>query len=223
METPDVQIEPSWKEVLKAEFDKPYFRSLIAFLKQEKAEGQTIYPPGKLIFNAYALTPFNKVKAVLLGQDPYHGYGQAQGLAFSVPQGIAIPPSLVNIYKEMRDDIGYTIPNHGNLEHWAREGILLLNTVLTVRAAQPNSHKGKGWEQFTDATIRAVSERKDKIVFLLWGKPAQTKIPLIDASKHLILTAAHPSPMAQGAFFGSRHFSKTNEYLLRNGIEPIKW
>jgi uracil-DNA glycosylase len=223
METPDVQIEPSWKEVLKEEFSKPYFATLVAFLKHEKAQGQTIYPPGKLIFNAYALTPFDKVKAVLLGQDPYHGYGQAQGLAFSVPQGIATPPSLVNIYKEMRDDIGYTIPNHGNLEHWAREGILLLNTVLTVRAGQANSHKGKGWEQFTDATIRAVSERKDKIVFLLWGKPAQSKAPLIDASKHLILTAAHPSPMAQGAFFGCKHFSKTNEYLLRNGIEPIKW
>ena len=220
---PDVKIEDSWKEILKDEFSQPYFSELIQFIKTEKANGKTIYPPGGMIFNAYQLTPFKEVKVVLLGQDPYHGAGQAQGLSFSVPVGVKVPPSLVNIYKELETDVGFQKPNHGNLEHWAKQGILLLNTVLTVRAGEANSHKNKGWEKFTDATIRAVSAQKEHIVFLLWGKPAQEKAALIDATKHLILKAAHPSPLANGAFFGCKHFSQTNQYLQEHGIAPIAW
>lgn len=220
----DVKIEASWKEVLKDEFSKPYFLQVIAFLKQEKAAGKTIYPPGPFIFNAFNTTPFDKVKVVLLGQDPYHGTGQAHGLSFSVPNGVAQPPSLVNIFKELRDDLGIPIPAHGNLTRWAEQGVLLLNASLTVRANEPMSHSKIGWAEFTDSVIKKISDQKNKVVFLLWGKFAQEKQLLIDDQKHLLLKAAHPSPFsAERGFFGCRHFSKTNDYLVKNGMAPINW
>ncbi|MBK5272925.1 MAG: uracil-DNA glycosylase [Bacteroidia bacterium] len=220
----DVKIDASWKEILKSEFSKPYFQQIVLHLKTEKLQGKIIYPPGSFIFNAFNTTPFDKVKVVILGQDPYHGPGQAHGLCFSVPHGIAPPPSLINIFKELHEDIGINIPSHGNLTHWAQQGVFLLNASLTVRAGEPMSHSKIGWAQFTDTVIRKISELKKNIVFLLWGRFAQEKKLLIDESKHLILRAAHPSPLsAHAGFLGCRHFSKANEYLMHNGIDPIDW
>ncbi|NLR66743.1 uracil-DNA glycosylase [Chitinophaga varians] len=220
----DVQIEDSWKEVLKDEFNKTYFAEIVMHLKHEKALGKTIYPAGNNIFNAFQQTPFDKVKVVILGQDPYHGAGQAHGLSFSVPDGIKPPPSLGNIYKEMQTDLGLEIPTSGNLTKWAEHGVLLLNAFLTVRASEPASHSKIGWENFTDAVIRKISDMKNNVVFLLWGRFAQDKQILIDATRHHILKAAHPSPFsANNGFFGCKHFSKTNELLLKAGIEPVDW
>jgi len=220
----DVKIEESWKEVLKQEFQKPYFLQITTFLKTEKMSGKTIYPPGSLIFNAFNTTHYDNVKVVLLGQDPYHNPGQAHGLSFSVPKGIPPPPSLINIFKELHSDVGVPIPDHGNLTHWAEQGVLLLNASLTVRANEPMSHSKIGWAEFTHAVIEKVSAQKKNIVFLLWGKFAQEKQSLIDETRHLVLRAAHPSPFsADKGFFGCRHFSKTNEYLVKNGIDPIDW
>ncbi len=217
------KIDKSWLKVLEAEFQSSYFKLLKQFLIEEKKRFR-IYPPGALIFNAFDLTPLPKVKVVILGQDPYHGFGQAHGLCFSVPEGIPIPPSLRNIYAELHSDVGCRIPQHGSLEKWAHEGVLLLNATLTVRDSQPASHQGKGWERFTDAAIRAVSAEREKVVFLLWGNYAIAKENLIDQSKHLILKAPHPSPLsASRGFFGCRHFSKTNAYLEQNGIKAIDW
>ncbi len=217
------QIEESWKELLYEEFNSDYFTELKKFLVTEKSKYK-IYPPGNLIFNAFNLTPFEKVKVVLLGQDPYHGKGQAHGLCFSVPMGISRPPSLINIFKELKSDINIPLPKHGNLESWAKQGVLLLNATLTVRANQAGSHQGKGWEIFTDAVIKKVSETRDGIIFILWGRYAQAKESLIDTEKHYILKAAHPSPYsAYYGFFGSKHFSKTNEILKKNGLTPINW
>lgn len=221
----DVKIHPEWKEVLKSEFSKPYFEQIVTFLKTEKAMGRTIYPPGPLIFNAFEQTGFRNTKVVILGQDPYHGNGQAMGLSFSVPPGVAPPPSLVNIFKELKTDLGIeTPPGFGDLTKWARQGVLLLNAALTVRAGEPFSHAKIGWADFTDAVIRHVSDEKKHVVFLLWGKFAQEKQVLIDETKHHVLKAAHPSPFsADKGFFGCRHFSKTNQLLVGDGIEPIDW
>jgi uracil-DNA glycosylase len=220
----DVIIEESWKEALKAEFTKPYFQQIILFLKTEKAAGNIIYPPGKLIFNAFNTTPIDKVKVVLLGQDPYHGKGQAHGLSFSVPDGVPPPPSLVNIFKELQNDIGVPVSKSGNLTKWAEQGVLLLNASLTVRASEPGSHAKIGWERFTDAVIEKISSLEKNIVFILWGRFAQEKQSLIDENRHLVLKAAHPSPFsAHNGFFGCRHFSQTNEYLTKNKIDPIDW
>ena len=220
----DVQIEESWKKVLKEEFEKPYFQHIITFLKAEKATGKIIYPPGPLIFNAFKQTPFDKLKVVLLGQDPYHNKGQAHGLSFSVPDGVPKPPSLVNIFKELHNDLGIKIPESGNLEKWARQGVLLLNASLTVRQNEPGSHAKIGWLQFTDSVIRKISDEKEGIVFLLWGKFAQEKQALIDETKHFVLKAAHPSPYsANNGFFGCRHFSMTNELLMKQHKSPIDW
>lgn len=217
------QIEPSWKEVLAEEFQKPYFQKIKQTLVEEKQNGRTIYPPGPLIFNAFNLTPFDEVKVVILGQDPYHGKGQAHGLCFSVPQGIAPPPSLVNIFKELNTDLGVAIPNHGNLEKWAKQGVFLLNAFLTVRANEPASHSKIGWQEFTNAVIQKLSEQRTGIIFLLWGRFAQEKDILIDKSKHHILKAAHPSPFSVSGFFGCKHFSKTNELLQHEGYNSIDW
>lgn len=220
----DVKIEPTWKEVLKDEFNKDYFQQIAAHLKMEKAMGRVIYPPGGLIFHAFDATPFNNVKVVLLGQDPYHGPGQAHGLAFSVQHGVKPPPSLVNIFKELHEDVGMPIPSHGNLEAWAKQGVFLLNTCLTVRATEPLSHSKCGWQEFTDRVIQKISDLKQNVVFLLWGRSAQDKQMLIDETKHYVLKAAHPSPFsADKGFFGCRHFSKTNEYLVKNRIDAIDW
>ena len=220
----DVKIEESWKKILHTEFSKSYFQNIVAFLKTEKAQGKTIYPPGSLIFNAFDKTPFNKLKVLLLGQDPYHGKGQAMGLSFSVPKGIRQPPSLINIFKELHDDVGVPIPTTGDLTPWAEQGVMLLNAALTVRAAEPNSHAKIGWHQFTDAVIKKVSDEKEGIVFLLWGSFAHQKQELIDQTKHHVLKAAHPSPYsADKGFFGCRHFSKTNEYLVKQKQQPIDW
>lgn len=220
----DVKIEESWKSVLSAEFTKSYFQNAVTFIKTEKAQGKTIYPPGALIFNAFDTTPFDKVKVVLLGQDPYHGYGQAHGLSFSVQDGVKPPPSLINIFKELHSDIGMPMPKTGNLTKWAEQGVLLLNAILTVRANEPSSHAKIGWADFTNAVIKKISDEKEGIVFLLWGKYAQEKQMLIDETKHLVLKAAHPSPFsADKGFFGCKHFSKTNEYLVRQGKDPINW
>lgn len=223
MSTPS--IEPGWLEVLKPEFEKPYMQSLRDFLLAEKAAGQTVYPKNADIFNAFNYTPFDKVKVVILGQDPYHGPGQAHGLSFSVQQGITVPPSLKNIYKELETDVeGFRIPGHGNLSQWAENGVLLLNASLTVRARQPGSHQGKGWEAFTDQAIARLSAQKKGIVFLLWGKFAQQKAALIDEQQHTILKAAHPSPFsAHHGFFGCRHFSRTNALLESRGEKPVDW
>lgn len=223
MEIKKPDIESTWYEVLKQEFEEPYFYGIKTFLIQEKRQ-YIVYPPSQMIFNAFNLTPFDKVKVVILGQDPYHNVGQAHGLAFSVPNGIMPPPSLKNIFKELQSDIGMPIPTNGNLESWAREGVLLLNSCLTVRANNPASHQGIGWQRFTDAAINALSEKKEHIVFLLWGNYAIAKEKLIDTRKHLVLKTVHPSPLsANRGFFGCRHFSQTNTYLSSNGISPIKW
>ena len=220
----DVKIEPSWKEVLKDEFSKPYFQQVVMHIKTEKSQGKVIYPPGQSIFNAFNSTPVNKLKVVILGQDPYHGPGQAHGLCFSVQLGVTPPPSLINVFKELHDDIGVDIPNHGNLLHWALQGVFLLNASLTVRAAEPMSHAKIGWATFTDTVIRKISELKDHVVFMLWGQFAQEKKVLIDETKHLILKAAHPSPLsAHSGFLGCRHFSKANQWLMSKGIDPVDW
>jgi uracil-DNA glycosylase len=220
----DVKIEKSWKIILKEEFLKPYFHDIVNHIKTEKEQGKTIYPPGSLIFHAFEATPFDQVKVVILGQDPYHGPRQAHGLSFSVQRFVYPPPSLVNIFKELHEDVGMLIPAHGHLESWARQGVLLLNASLTVRAGEPMSHSKVGWQHFTNATIEKISAQKKNIVFILWGKFAQDKMILIDGTKHLILKSAHPSPLsATNGFFGCRHFSKTNEYLMKNGIDPINW
>ena len=219
-----VAIEESWKEELEEEFAKPYFGQIVHFLKEEKQKGKTIYPPGKLIFNAFECTPFSQVKVVIIGQDPYHNPGQAHGLCFSVPDKIAPPPSLVNIFKEIRDDLEIPVPNTGNLEPWAKQGVLLLNASLTVVANTPMSHGGIGWHLFTDEVIRHISHYKEHVVFLLWGKFAQNKENLIDISKHKVLKAAHPSPLsAHNGFFGCRHFSRANAWLREQGEKPIDW
>lgn len=219
-----VTIEQSWKAVLDSEFVKPYFQELAARLHAEKREGVVIYPPGPKIFNAFNSTPFDEVKVVIIGQDPYHEPGQAEGLSFSVPHGIKTPPSLKNIYKEIETDLGVNLEGKdGSLTGWAQQGVFLLNAVLTVRAGQAFSHAGLGWIQFTDAVIRTLSDRKQGLVFLLWGNPARAKKELIDTSKHYVLEAPHPSPLARGAFFGCRHFSKTNQILQSQGLEPIDW
>jgi len=216
-------IESGWNDKLMKEFRSGYFFSLKTFLKDEKRK-HVIYPPGSKIFEAFNLAPFNEVKVVLLGQDPYHGKGQAHGLCFSVPKGVPIPPSLGNIYKEINNDIGLPVPLHGNLESWAKQGVLLLNATLTVRANQPGSHQNKGWETFTDAAIAALSEHHKGLVFLLWGNYAKSKESLIDKNKHLVLKAAHPSPFsAHKGFFGCKHFSKANEYLKSMGMNEINW
>lgn len=219
----DVKIEPSWKLALQGEFDKPYFASLVGRLHQEKAAGNVIYPPGSQIFRAFDLTPVSQVKVVILGQDPYHGPGQAMGLSFSVPRNIPAPPSLKNIFKEIEDDLGIRMSGSPDLEPWARQGVLLLNSVLTVRGGQPASHAGIGWTEFTDAVIRYLSDNCEGIVFMLWGNFARSKADLIDTSRHHVLLAAHPSPLARGAFFGCRHFSKANALLAAQGKEPIDW
>ena len=221
----EVKMEATWKEVLKKEFTKPYFKQIVFFLKTEKSTGKIIYPLGSLIFNAFNQTPFNKLKVVIIGQDPYHGEGQAHGLSFSVQNGIKPPPSLANIYKEIQTDIGIAMPvQYGNLTRWAEQGILLLNSALTVRANEPNSHAKFGWGEFTDAVIQKISDEKKGIVFLLWGKFAQEKQILIDETKHTVLKAAHPSPLsAHTGFFGCKHFSKTNEILIKQGLAPIDW
>jgi uracil-DNA glycosylase len=222
MQKTEVNIEKSWKEALEEQFSAPYFSELKDFLVAEKQK-HTVYPPGNLIFSAFHHTPFDKVKVVIIGQDPYHGPGQANGLCFSVSPGMRKPPSLSNIFKELESDLGIPPPQSGNLEPWADQGVLLLNATLTVRAGIPGSHQKKGWETFTDAVIKTISEKKKGIVFLLWGSFAQGKADLIDKDKHFILTAAHPSPLARGAFFGCRHFSKTNRILEHQGIFPIDW
>jgi len=220
----EVKIEHSWKEQLKKEFEKTYFMQIVTHIKTEAATGKTIYPPGAKMFNAFEVTPFNKVKVVILGQDPYHGPGQAMGLSFSVPDGVGIPPSLMNIYKELRNDIGMQIPATGNLTHWAEQGVLLLNAVLTVRANEPASHSKIGWMEFTDAVIKKLSDERSGLVFLLWGKFAQEKQILIDQTKHHVLKAAHPSPFsADKGFFGCKHFSTANAYLTKQGLDPIDW
>ena len=223
MEKINPNIEESWKKVLSSEFLSPYFSQLKRFLLEEKRQ-YTVFPPGKMIFNAFYCTPFDRVKVVLLGQDPYHGFGQAHGLCFSVPDGVPHPKSLVNIFKELEQDVQVAIPKSGNLEKWAKQGMLLLNATLTVRAHQAGSHQNRGWEQFTDAVIRAISEKKENVVFLLWGNYAQAKEVLIDTNKHLVLKTVHPSPLsASRGFFGCLHFSKTNAYLLQTGQQPIDW
>ncbi len=219
----DVKIEPSWKRALQGEFDKPYFASLVGRLHQEKAAGNVIYPPGSQIFRAFDLTPVQQVKVVILGQDPYHGPGQAMGLSFSVPRNIPAPPSLKNIFKEIEDDLGIRMSGSPDLEPWARQGVLLLNSVLTVRGGQPASHAGIGWTEFTDAVIRYLSDHCEGIVFMLWGNFARSKAALVDTTRHHVLLAAHPSPLARGAFFGCRHFSKANALLAAQGKEPIDW
>ena len=219
----EVRIEQSWKNALADEFGKPYFESLVRFLHKEKTEGKRIFPPGSQIFRAFDLTPVDKVKVVILGQDPYHGPGQAHGLSFSVPEGVPAPPSLKNIFKEIETDMGVRMSGYPNLENWARQGVLLLNAVLTVRSGEAASHSKIGWEQFTDAVIRYVSNNCESVVFMLWGNFARGKRELIDHSRHCVLEAAHPSPLARGAFFGCRHFSRANAWLAANGKAPVNW
>lgn len=220
----DIRIEPSWKSLLNEEFNKPYFEELIAFVKNEYATA-TVFPPGKYIFNAFDRCPVAQTRVVILGQDPYHGPGQAHGLCFSVPEGILQPPSLVNIFKEIRDDLGVPVPASGNLERWAGQGVLLLNATLTVRAHQAGSHQNKGWETFTDAVIRKLAEEKEHLVFLLWGSYAQRKGAFIDTSRHLVLKSVHPSPLSanRGGWFGNHHFRKANEYLRSHRLPEIVW
>lgn len=220
----NVQIDDSWKSALTDEFDKPYFKELKEFLAAEKNAGKLIYPPGPLIFNAFNSTPFDKVRVVIIGQDPYHGAQQAHGLCFSVQHGVKPPPSLVNIYKELKSDVGFEIPNHGYLQAWTTQGVFLLNAILTVEANQPASHQKKGWEEFTNAAIYQLSKEREGLIFLLWGAFAQQKAALIDEKKHTILKAAHPSPFsAYNGFFGCKHFSKTNEILKSRGEAEINW
>jgi uracil-DNA glycosylase len=220
----DPKIEASWKRELADEFGREYFLDLKKFLLDEREKGAVIYPPGSLIFNAFDHTPFDKVKVVILGQDPYHGPGQAHGLSFSVPRGVRPPPSLQNIFKELRDDVGFTIPDHGNLEKWADQGVFLLNATLTVRAGVAASHAGHGWERFTAAAVQRLSEKRKGLVFLLWGRHAHAKESLIDTSRHHILKSVHPSPLsAYAGFFGCKHFSKANALLEKEGLTPIEW
>ena len=219
----EVKIEQSWKNALADEFGKPYFESLVRFLHKEKADGQVIYPPGSQIFRAFDLTPVEQVKVVILGQDPYHGPGQAHGLSFSVPANVPAPPSLKNIFKEIETDLGVQMSGYPDLEKWARQGVLLLNAVLTVRGGQAASHSKIGWQEFTDAVIKYISDNCEGVVFMLWGNFARTKAELIDHSRHVVLEAAHPSPLARGAFFGCRHFSRANEALASFGRTPIDW
>lgn len=219
----EVNIEQTWKDALGSEFGKPYFASLVRFLHGEKDAGKVIYPPGSLIFNAFRLTPADRVKVVILGQDPYHGPGQAMGLSFSVPDGIAAPPSLKNIFKEISSDLGVTMSGSTDLTPWARQGVLMLNSILTVEAGRAASHSRIGWQEFTDAVIRYLSDNRSGIIFMLWGNYARSKKALIDTSRHTVLEAAHPSPLAGGAFFGCRHFSKANEILRQEGLDPIDW
>lgn len=219
----EVKIEASWKERLREEFEKEYFTRLSEFVKEEYRT-RTVFPPGSLIFNAFNLCPFDRVKAVIIGQDPYHGPGQAHGLCFSVKEGIDFPPSLINIFKEIESDLGYKPFKTGNLERWASQGVLLLNATLTVRAHQAGSHQRKGWEDFTDSAIRIINDQKDGIVFFLWGSYAQKKGEAIDRSRHLVLESVHPSPLsASRGFFGNKHFSRCNDYLVSRGIEPVNW
>lgn len=218
----NVKIEKSWKEALKDEFLSPYFENLKVNLIISKKQA-TVFPPSNLIFNAFNLTPFDKVKVVILGQDPYHGDNQAMGLSFSVPKGVKIPPSLINIYREIYDDLGISEPNSGDLTYWAKQGVLLLNASLSVEKGKPNSHKDFGWHLFSDAVIKKISDEKNGVIFLLWGNFAKNKANLIDQNKHFILTAPHPSPLARGGFFGCKHFSKTNEILKKLGKSPIDW
>ena len=219
----EVKIEQSWKDALAGEFDKPYFASLVRFLHEEKSAGHKIFPPGSQIFKAFELTPVKDVKVVILGQDPYHGPGQAHGLSFSVPENMPAPPSLKNIFKEIESDLGVKMSGYPNLENWARQGVLLLNAVLTVRSSEAASHSRIGWQEFTDAVIRYISDNCEGVVFMLWGNFARTKSDLIDKSRHCVLEAAHPSPLARGAFFGCRHFSKANTYLQTTGRPTIDW
>lgn len=220
----EIHLEASWKACLEDEFRQPYMEALRSFLLQRKQQGAVIYPPGALIFNALNSTPFDQVKVVILGQDPYHGPGQAHGLCFSVPDGVAPPPSLVNIFKEIESDLGERPGPSGNLQHWADQGVLLLNAVLTVERGKPGSHQGKGWEKFTDRIIRELNEKQDGLVFMLWGSYAMKKGLAIDRARHLVLTAPHPSPLsAHRGFFGCRHFSRTNAYLQEEGKRPIEW
>lgn len=220
-----IQIESSWKEVLENEFEKDHMEKLRSFLQIQLNAGRIIYPPKNLIFNAFKHTPFHSVKVVILGQDPYHGINQAHGLSFSVQKGVVIPPSLQNIFKELQAEIkDFQYPKHGDLTHWADQGVLLLNATLTVEAAKPGSHQNQGWEQFTDRVIKTLSDKRTGIVFLLWGKYAQAKSVLIDKEKHFVMTAAHPSPFsAYNGFFGCDHFRKTNEILEKNGQSPVDW
>lgn len=219
-----IQLHQSWLNHIGAEFDQPYMATLKQFLQQEKQARKVIYPPGKQIFNALDTTHFDKVKVVILGQDPYHGPGQAHGLCFSVQDGVSVPPSLVNIFKEIQDDLGLPIPNHGNLQKWAEQGVLLLNATLTVERGRAGSHQGKGWEQFTDAIIHALNEKRENLVFLLWGSYAQRKGDFIDKRKHCVLKAPHPSPLsAHRGFLGCKHFSQANAFLRSRGIEEINW
>jgi uracil-DNA glycosylase len=219
----NVKIEESWKRALAHEFEQPYFQALTTFVRKEMQEGKTIFPPGPLMFNAFAQTPFDKVKVVILGQDPYHNPLQAMGLSFSVPKEVRTPPSLVNIYKEIKADLDLPIPTHGDLTAWAQQGVFLLNAILTVEANKAASHQQAGWHFFTDAVIKRLSEEREHLVFMLWGNFAKKKAALIDKNKHLILEAAHPSPLAGNAFSGCRHFSQANDYLTKNGIAPIDW
>lgn len=219
----DVKIEESWKKMLGNEFEKPYFAQLTEFVRNEYSSG-TVYPPAKLIFNAFDHCPFDKVKVVIIGQDPYHGAGQANGLCFSVNKGIAMPPSLVNIFKEIAADTGKPMPTDGDLTRWSDQGVLLLNATLTVRAGNAGSHQRRGWEEFTDAAIRILAEKRENLVFILWGSYAQRKGAFIDRNKHLVLTSPHPSPLsAYAGFFGNHHFTLTNDFLVKNGKEPIDW
>ena len=218
-----VHIHPEWYDLLKEEFNQPYFRELKEFLLEEKKKGKKIYPRGKSIFNAFDSTPFSKVKVVIIGQDPYHGTGQAMGLSFSVPTGIPAPPSLKNIFKELKDDLGIEIPVTGDLSSWAKQGVFLLNAVLTVEHGKAGSHRNKGWEIFTDSVIQRLSNSSNNLVFLLWGNFARSKKNLIDNRKHFVLESPHPSPLARGGFFGNHHFSKTNEYLEANKKSPVNW
>ncbi|MEM9930413.1 MAG: uracil-DNA glycosylase [Bacteroidota bacterium] len=220
----NVRIHPSWKAALNDEFGQPYFKRLTDFIKQEKQAGKVIYPPGPLIFNAYDTTPLEEVKVVILGQDPYHNPGQAMGLSFSVPKGTRIPPSLRNMYKELHTSLGITPANHGDLSKWAQQGVFLLNAMLTVERNQPGSHQRSGWQFFTDASIKAISDQRDNVVFLLWGAFARKKKVLINADKHLVLESPHPSPFsADRGFFGNNHFKLANDYLVKHGKKPINW
>ena len=219
----EVKIEQTWKDALAGEFEKPYFASLVRFLREEKAAGKKVFPPGSQIFRAFELTPLPQVRVVILGQDPYHGPGQAHGLSFSVPENMPAPPSLKNIFKEIESDLGVRMSGYPNLEKWARQGVMLLNAVLTVRSGEAASHSKIGWEEFTDAVIRYISDNCEGVVFMLWGNFARSKRDLINRSRHYVLEAAHPSPLARGAFFGSRHFSQANNILVSRGQKPIDW
>ena len=223
LHTMSIKIHESWKKALKGEFEKPYFKNIKEFLVAEKKAGKIIYPPGSLIFKAFDSTPFDEVKVVVLGQDPYHNPGEAMGLCFSVPKSKRVPPSLKNIYKEMHQDVGTTIPDHGDLTKWTQQGVLMLNAMLTVEHKKAGSHKKIGWQDFTNAVIKTISDKKEGVVFLLWGNFAKSKKDLVDEMKHYVLEAAHPSPLAGGAFFGNHHFSKTNELLKKQGKKEIEW